>query len=156
MFIYLYTISKGLVSSVPDEDPLTLQIARGTGVVDRHETAIVDLCQSPGSSDKKVEECVVDFLAAGYADYVGEDDADVEDEVVCDDGDNECVIDNMMNMWDADLPPPPTTSGISDPPAEGTAKKVKPWSSRSSGSGTYVRDPVTGKMENIDETPKEW
>jgi hypothetical protein len=30
-------------------------------------------------------------------------------------------------------------------------KKVAPWASRSSGSGTYVRDPKTGKMVNIDE-----
>jgi len=30
-------------------------------------------------------------------------------------------------------------------------KKGWSWASRSSGSGTYVRDPKTGKMENIDE-----
>jgi hypothetical protein len=54
-------------------------------------------------------------------------------------------------MWDEDLPPQSTASESTDMSDEASAKKVKPWSSRSSGSGTYVRDPETGEMRNIDE-----
>ena len=134
-----------MVGAVASEDPLTIQVARGTEIFSRHESAVVDLCQSPGASDKEVENCVVDFLASGY---VVDDDDDRE--MMCDDDGEECMIDDMMNMWAEDLPLPPTTSGITDQPAENTAKKAKPWSSRSSPSGTYVRDPTTGQMRNID------
>ena len=127
-----------------------MHMARGSGVLERHESAVVDLCQSPGASDKEVENCVTDFLACGYSDPTSGDDD--EEEQLCDDADEECLIDNMMNLWADELPPPPTTSGITDQPGEGSAKKAKPWSSRSSPSGTYVRDPVTGQMRNIDET----
>ena len=49
-----------------------------------------------------------------------------------------------------ELPMPPTTTGIIDPDASTSSSKPKPWSSRSSPSGTFVRDPVTGEMRNID------
>lgn len=138
-----------MVSAVADEDPLTLKIARGTGVLDRHEASIVDLCLINGSSDSDVENCVVDYLAMGYDDSVFEQ----SDEEMCNEEDDECLINDMMNMWAEDLPAQPLT-GITDKPEKETMKKVKPWSSRSSPSGTFVRDPVTGQMRNIDET--EW
>jgi hypothetical protein len=136
-----------LVAAVADEDPLTVLVARGSGVLERHETAVVDLCQSTGPDDKEVENCVVDYLTGGYEDI--EDDIN-NDESYCneEDEDTECLLDNMMNMWADELPPPTTT--ITDDQPETEKEKVKPWSSRSSGSGTYVRDPVTGEMRNID------
>ena len=140
--------SKGLVASVPEDEPLLLQMARGTGVYERHEAFVVDLCQSPGVSDKQVEECVVKFLSSGY-----ETGADIDDEEEISEGndDSDAFIDDMMQTWADELPLPPTTSGITDG-SNGDMKssKPKPWSSRSSPSGTYVRDPVTGEMRNID------
>ena len=77
-------------------------------------------------------------------------DALDEDDEECDDDDLECMMDAMNSMWADELPPSKApTSGIMDRP-ETPAQKVKPWSSRSSPSGTYVRDPKTGQMRNID------
>jgi hypothetical protein len=101
-----------------------------------------------GASEKEVENCVVDFLAGGY-DEVGDNLHDQGAE--CGDDDTECLIDDMMNLWADEVPLPPTTSGIADQVnGENSAKKPKPWSSRSSPSGTWVRDPKTGQMRNID------
>eukprot|EP00535_Pseudo-nitzschia_heimii_P002226 CAMPEP_0197186764 /NCGR_PEP_ID=MMETSP1423-20130617/14562_1 /TAXON_ID=476441 /ORGANISM="Pseudo-nitzschia heimii, Strain UNC1101" /LENGTH=330 /DNA_ID=CAMNT_0042638165 /DNA_START=122 /DNA_END=1114 /DNA_ORIENTATION=+ len=154
---------KQLVSAVADEDPLTIEVVRGTGVLARHESTIVDLCSVAGTSDKDVQECVVDFLSGGY-DY---DDDDIEydeedtDLSLSDDEDAEGLIDGMMNLWADELQ---VSSGSTTTTAAATTKtttenteqavpskpKPKPWSSRSSPSGTWVRDPASGKMINID------
>jgi len=144
---------KRLVSAVVEEDPLTIQVVRGTNILERHESAIVDLCSVSSANDKEVQDCVVDFLAGGY-DY---DDAasavenknDVDETECEEDEDAECLIDGMMNLWADELPPPSTTTGITADTVQKTSKP-KPWSSRSSPSGTWVRDPKTGKMRNID------
>jgi hypothetical protein len=134
------------VSSVSDEDPLTLQIVRGTDVLERHETAIVDMCNMQGASEKEVENCVVDFLSGGY-DLKDDDDAGLSIGV----DNSEDLLDEMMNLWAGEVPLPQTNSGItSQVNGDTNTKKPKPWSSRSSGSGTWVRDPKTGEMRNID------
>lgn len=138
---------KGLVASVPAEDSLRICIARGTDVLEKHETALVDLCSSDGASDSEVEGCIVDFIKDGY--NLDEDDDQVTD---CGDEDTECLIDNMMDLWAEELPPPPPSSTADVDMSESSSKQPKPWSSRSSPSGTYVRDPVTGEMKNIDST----
>jgi hypothetical protein len=134
------------VGSRPDDEPLTLRVARGTAVAQDHERALVDLCSNPGASDQETEQCVIDFLVGGYTLLFEEDN-------FCDeDGDTECLVDNMYNMWNEDLP----TNGEAAASDQSTLDqsppepKVKPWSSRASPSGTFVRDPVTGKMKNID------
>jgi hypothetical protein len=136
---------KGLVASVPDTEPLTMRVARGTQVMAQHEEALEDLCAGPSTSDKEVEECMLEYLTQGY-NYQPDDD---EMECDADDDDTECLLDALHSIWYDDLPPPETTLEITDQPDQ-AAKKVKPWSSRSSGSGTYVVDPETGKMRNID------
>ena len=120
---------------------------RGTNVLERHESAIVDMCNMSGASEKEVEDCVVDFLSGGYDILLSDNEFDSTESVNKDD--SEVLIDDMMNLWANEVPLPPTTSGITDQVNNG-AKKPKPWSSRSSGSGTWVRDPKTGKMRNID------
>ena len=133
---------------------------RGTSVLADHESALVDLCSvTPGASDKQIEDCVVAYLkmeetedAAAEAAKLSGGDMLVsdDDDELCDDDDIECMMDAMNTMWADDLPPSKaSTSGIMDRP-ETPAQKVKPWSSRSSPSGTYVRDPKTGQMRNID------
>jgi hypothetical protein len=118
---------------------------------------LVDLCSNPGSSDPDTEQCVIDFLQGGY----DVDDASEEEEF-CDENDEECpLVDNLYNMWAQDVDDVLVSNGkaagaalASDPStlsSSPSAKaKVKPWSSRSSPSGTFVRDPVTGEMKNID------
>ena len=146
-------ISKQLVSAVPEKELLTIMVARGTIILERHEKTIVELCNLSETDDQNVQECVVNFIAGGYdydVDAANESDA-VKDEELCNDADTECLIDDMMNLWAEELPLPPTTSGITDQANKPTPKTVKPWSSRSSPSGTWVRDPKTGKMRNIDQ-----
>lgn len=143
--------SKGLVSATPEDKPLVLTVARGTDVFEKHEEALVELCSSPGGSDKEVEGCIVDFLKEGYDLGTSYDD-EVEDEIKdCGDEDTECMLDSMHNLWAEELPPPTVSMDGGEQSTE-SAAKVKPWSSRSSPSGTYVRDPVTGEMKNIDST----
>jgi hypothetical protein len=165
------SISKELVSAIPDEEPLTLIVARGTEVLANHETALVNLCSdNPGAQDDKaVEECVVAYLKDAYALDDGNDDnyngmdingMDINDDKDttrtansndCSDSEMECMIDSMNAMWANDLPLSNTsTEGITNAAELPKAAKVKPWSSRSSPSGTYVRDPKTGQMRNID------
>lgn len=142
-------VSKGLVSAVIEDDILELRVARNTGVLERHEASVVDICQTPGASDKEVENCVVEFLTAGYDDPMMAADDTNEGCSIDDDG-ADCLLDSMMNMWADELPMPPVLSGTKNAGEDATASKPKPWSSRSSPSGTFVRDPVTGQMKNID------
>lgn len=120
-----------------------------------HERALVDLCSGDGSSDDEVEQCVLDFLTQGYD--AGSPGSDVGNEEECsleEDG-VDCLLDGMHSMWAEDmavLPVPPVSNGAQDgeDPLSNQNSKPKPWSSRSSPSGTFVRDPVTGEMKNID------
>jgi hypothetical protein len=127
---------------------LDFRIARGTQVINAHETALVDLCASVGADDKEIEECVVNFLTSTY----GEEEEEPEPEGECDDDDDECLMDGLFaNIWDMEETAPAIVKVEAD--AEGEepkSKKPLPWRSRSSPSGTYVRDPATGEMKNID------
>jgi hypothetical protein len=78
--------------------------------------------------------------------------------------DGECLLNDLHSLWASDLPisttlqrpqnnMPLSSNGAirvdtSDNVASSSA--VKPWSSRASPSGTFVRDPTTGKMKNVD------
>jgi hypothetical protein len=110
---------------------------------------LIDLCSNPGSSDQETEQCVIAFLVGGYA--IQDDD---KEENLCDDGDAECLVDSLYSMWAEDLAPTNDAAAASDKSAVDQSPpeaKVKPWSSRVSSSGTFVLDPASGKMKNIDE-----
>jgi len=145
---------KSRIGSMPEDEPLHLSVARGTDVLEKHEEYLVELCSSNGPSDKQIEGSIEKFLSEGYftdespAAAAGADDDDEKD-IVSDAGDD--LVGDMYNIWAEELPPPPPISENSEQPRE-TAEKIKPWSSRSSPSGTFVRDPVTGEMKNIDST----
>ena len=141
---------RALVSACPTAQPLLLRLARGTPVMLDHEEAVVDLCSNPGKADSEVDECVTDFLRAGY--YTEGQDAVPEEDTKDAPGedDNDDLLDNMFNMWAEDLPAPPPLSTDDLGDSKDEQSKPKPWSSRSSPSGTFVRDPRTGKMTNID------
>eukprot|EP00525_Craspedostauros_australis_P003695 CAMPEP_0198116888 /NCGR_PEP_ID=MMETSP1442-20131203/15211_1 /TAXON_ID= /ORGANISM="Craspedostauros australis, Strain CCMP3328" /LENGTH=287 /DNA_ID=CAMNT_0043774817 /DNA_START=150 /DNA_END=1013 /DNA_ORIENTATION=- len=145
------------VSAVADDVPLELIVARGSDVMAKHEEVLVQLCATPGASDKAIEESVVDYLASGFDynnAYDGSEDED-DDDTIPDamrlDEDVDGMIDDINNLWADDMMIGVPTNSASDGSSQQAAKpKVKPWSSRSSPSGTWVRDPQTGEMRNID------
>ena len=136
--------SKGMVGSRPETEALEIHVARGSTAFDDHEKAVIELCSNE-SSDKEIEQCVVDYLSMDYKNDVSTSE---EEECDVDDPDADCLVDNLLGMWAEDLPPPTTTT-VENEVVEKPKDTVKPWSSRSSPSGTFVRDPVTGKMKNI-------
>lgn len=142
--------SKGFVGSRPEDEPLQIRVARGTSVAVDHERTLIDMCSNPGSSDQETEQCVIDFLVGGYT-LLDDDDEEI---TMCDeDDDTECLVDSLYSMWAEDLAPTNGPAAASDQSTQDKSppeSKVKPWSSRVSSSGTYVLDPATGKMKNID------
>lgn len=152
LIIFFGMKRKGMVASRPAEEALQIQIARGTNVMDEHEIAVIDLC-SKDTDDKEIEQCVIDYLAMDYVELDGnalKAKQNGDDEECVPDDEDDCLVDNLYNMWAEDLPAPIPQQPLSDESSEKPTETVKPWSSRSSPSGTWVRDPVTGKMKNID------
>ena len=140
---------RGLVAARPDDEPLVLRVARGTNVLEEHEQALVELCSDPTLDGKESEECIVSFLRDGYSlDTNGE--VPVESDV--DQMETEAEVDlvaNMYDMWNEDMGLNTPQTNSDDSEEERPQPAAKPWSSRSSPSGTYVRDPKTGAMRNI-------
>lgn len=132
--------SKGLVASCPEEQPLSVQLKRGTSALEDHETALVAICSDPMALTES-DECVLDYLKGGY--QIDEDEP-VE---VAEDASE--LLDNLHGLW-ADELPVATPSVAPEATEASSSNKPKPWSSRSSPSGTFVRDPKTGEMRNID------
>eukprot|EP00548_Thalassiothrix_antarctica_P000866 CAMPEP_0194146144 /NCGR_PEP_ID=MMETSP0152-20130528/19914_1 /TAXON_ID=1049557 /ORGANISM="Thalassiothrix antarctica, Strain L6-D1" /LENGTH=223 /DNA_ID=CAMNT_0038846587 /DNA_START=267 /DNA_END=938 /DNA_ORIENTATION=+ len=165
-----YVLGEGIdsvtsaVADRPADEQLNFSIARGTEVLEQHESALIQLCTSLSENEKETEECVINFLTTTYEDYNEEfiptpkwvdEDADkpeLENEEDEDDGDS--LLENMFeNMWVDELREvAPVEKKQTELKTEVKSKVTKPmpWRSRSSPSGTYVRDPKTGKMVNID------
>lgn len=134
---------RSLVGGRPDGSSLVIRVARGSDIMERHELALVELCII--GDDATTAECI----SAIYT----EEEINIESEMApCDeDDDTECMLDSMWGVFTEGLPTATSEEDIVDDEVKEVKKKVAPWSSRSSGSGTYVRNPKTGKMENIDE-----
>ena len=115
--------------------------------MEQHEEFLVELCSLDGPNDKQLESSIEKFLADGYCSDYGSE----EDDIVATDGEED-LVSAMNDIWASELPPPPSIDGSNLEQPKDTAEKIKPWSSRSSPSGTFVRDPVTGEMKNIDST----
>ena len=137
---------RSLVAGRTEKQFLTLVVLRGTDVLEKHEATLVDLCILPEGQgkDAAVEKCIETLYQATY------DMGDIEGPD-CEDKDTECMIDSMFDMWDNDMVELRDVIKEKEEEAPEEVKKPAPWSSRSSPSGTYVRDPKTGKMMNIDE-----
>lgn len=127
-------------------------VARGTRVLDDHEEKLVDLCSNPTLDSKETDECITSFLRDGY--YV--DDTPLGDEAsdaaLSENGlQGGDILNDVFSIWadDVKVLTPEKQPGKNQ---EAMVEKpiAKPWSSRSSPSGTYVRDPRTGKVTNID------
>mmetsp|Transcript_20666 Transcript_20666/g.31073 ORF Transcript_20666/g.31073 Transcript_20666/m.31073 type:complete len:270 (-) Transcript_20666:354-1163(-) len=145
------------VSGKSEGEVLNLVVARGTNVVSDHESALVDICTSIGQNEQEIEECVVDYLTTTYEEEMKlasetlKKESNLEDKEY----DEDKLLNNILeNMWGDELEEmlPTNTTDISEDVAEKESpKKVAPWRSRSSPSGTFVRDPSTGQMINIDD-----
>mmetsp|Transcript_22977 Transcript_22977/g.41398 ORF Transcript_22977/g.41398 Transcript_22977/m.41398 type:complete len:309 (+) Transcript_22977:120-1046(+) len=138
---------RSLVSGRPDENPLIMRIARGSDVMERHELALVELCII--GDDATTADCIDTIYSADASDFYL-DGEDTDDGALCveDDG-TECMLDSMWSDWSFEEEKEEETKV--EEVEEKPKKVAQPWASRSSGSGTYVRDPKTGKMRNIDE-----
>mmetsp|Transcript_9625 Transcript_9625/g.15933 ORF Transcript_9625/g.15933 Transcript_9625/m.15933 type:complete len:290 (+) Transcript_9625:101-970(+) len=136
---------KSLVAGRADDSTLNICVARGTDVMERHELALVELCII--GDDAATSDCI-DKIYADDDFIVGDVDM-----VGCDEDDGaECLLDAMWDTWSEVVPSAiDSEEEMKEEEDKPKKKKVAPWSSRSSPSGTYVRDPKTGKMVNIDE-----
>jgi hypothetical protein len=143
--------STSTVAGIPDGEVLELQILRGTKIMEQHDSALVDICASIGKDEKEIEECVVSFLSSAFA----EDQEDFND-IGENAPDTDSILDDaFQTLWGSEsmeLNAAPV-SDTNSPSKEISAKSSKPlpWRSRSSPSGTFVRDPKTGKLRNIDD-----
>ena len=136
--------SRSLVAGRPEESPLKMRVARGSDVVERHELSLVELCIV--GDDASTNECIATIYASDNDVFLpGDSDMPACDE----DDDAECMLDSMWDSWSDGLVEPAEEEKVVEEKKE--KKKVQPWSSRASPSGTYVRDPKTGKLVNIDE-----
>jgi hypothetical protein len=100
------------------------------------------------------------FLKSGYC--VDDDDDDDDDESASgeecnEDSDADCLVDSMYQDWHNDFEEDDAGFQETDWETmdnqnnnEPTKSTPTPWSSRSSPSGTFVHDPATGKLRNID------
>jgi len=136
---------KSLVAGRAEDSTLRVCVARGSDVMERHEMALVELCII--GDDAETNDCINKIYAVD--DFIVGDGA----MAACEEDDGtECLLDSIWDTWSEGVPS--AMNGEEEEMKEDVAekkKKVAPWPSRSSPSGTYVRDPKTGKMINIDE-----
>lgn len=137
---------QALIAGHPEDEPISIFVARGTNVESEHDTALVDICTFNEGLDSQIEECIVGLNRYDY------DFDDEEPTVDCGDDDSECLIDQMYGSWGDEMSEFADKADIDEGATEEqpAKKKPAPWSSRSSPSGTFVRDPKTGEMRNID------
>jgi len=136
---------KSLVAGRAEDSTLKMCVARGSDVMERHELALVELCII--GDDAATADCIDKIYAND--DFIAGD----AEMAACDEDDGtECLLDAMWDTWSEGVPTAMNNEEeVKEEDEQPKKKKVAPWASRSSGSGTYVRDPKTGKMVNIDE-----
>lgn len=123
--------------------------------MEAHENALVELCMTPGGNDDQVEECLTTIMAGAY--FVDNNDEkskdDSQDEMTMDcDEEGECLLESMYQMWEEDMPTAVKSKSdeMDTDESRNEGETIAPWSSRSSPSGTYQRDPATGEMKRTD------
>mmetsp|Transcript_17014 Transcript_17014/g.19476 ORF Transcript_17014/g.19476 Transcript_17014/m.19476 type:complete len:335 (+) Transcript_17014:147-1151(+) len=141
---------RSLITGRPEEKELIIKVIRYTDVLQKHESTLVDLCILPEGSfydrDKNMEKCIETMYNANYE----IDELETMDDS-CGDKDMECMLDTLGDLWNDDWDEDDKDGDKKgdDDVKEVEKNKPAPWSSRSSGSGTYVR--INGTMVNIDE-----
>lgn len=132
---------KSLISGKPKDKLLSIHVLRGTDIKSRHEDALLELCDIDEESADT--EFMSDCLSTIY-----QHEEDIPENADCVDTDMECMLDKVFDVWNDEFPTALTENNIIEDIVE-EVKKPKPWARRSSPSGTYVRDPATGKLKNI-------
>jgi hypothetical protein len=159
-----------------DNEPFTLRVLRGTTALHDHEVTLTELCSNPDTTSTEAEQCMIDYIQGGYAiaenprgtsttrssgtanmdGTIGDGESNILLGDNDTDNDGECLLNDIHSLWASDLPMSSSlqqqsqnTASTSNIPKTATSA-VKPWSSRASPSGTFVRDPTTGKMKNLD------
>jgi len=140
---------RSLIAGRQSEMNLTLKVIRNTNIQTEHEKALIDMCILPEGEgeDSNLSKCIEALYDSEY------EIDDGEETKACEDADTECMLDAMVGIWGDELDVMGAGTKIEEKEEENTKKKKTGWSwaSRSSGSGTYVRDPKTRKMVNIDD-----
>lgn len=141
---------RSLVGGRLPSKELTIWVLRGTDVMARHESVLVDLCTVDADAD--MDDCIHTIMNEIELNSLATEtgiNADCDPE-------GECLLDAMADFWTAETDDVFGTDTVEEeapnqagPTAEPAKKQARPWASRSSPSGTYVRDPVTGKLRNI-------
>ena len=150
---------KSLVSGRPHELPLTIRVARGTSCRDRHESALMKLCEEDQVANEKILSNTINSFFS--QDYFDEEIENKVNECSVETDESDCMIDAMCALWgeECEVNIPANTESNSETSQkkavdidveEAPKKKQSSYFSRSSPSGTYIRDPATGKMENVD------
>jgi len=143
---------RSLVAGRQTEMNLILKVIRNTNVQTEHEKALVDMCILPDGEgkDSQISKCISALYDSEY------EIDDMEGPKACEDTETQCMVDMMLGSWGDELN---EVMGITEEEhCEGESgepqKESKGWSWGNGGgsrSGTYVRDPKTRKMVNIDE-----
>uniref|UniRef100_A0A7S1GJI6 PDZ domain-containing protein n=1 Tax=Cyclophora tenuis TaxID=216820 RepID=A0A7S1GJI6_CYCTE len=141
-----------LVQGRPEEDPLSFQIVRGTSVAAEHEERLLELCTESAGSDKEIDDRIQAFLDGAYEmpQVSATTDEEEKGDSVSKDEKADELLDSMQSLWQEEIPEFNNNDDAAKEEDVPTKPKPRPWSSRSSPSGTYVRDPATGIMRNID------
>ena len=130
------------------DDDLVIMIMRDSDVMSAHESSLVDACVLP-DNDKDIEKCIESMYQADYdmrKGAINGNNSDIdanEAEKSCEDDDMDCMLDAMFNVW-SDETGLQKEEKVEEDKKE-KKKKPAPWSSRSSPSGTYVRDPKVSR-----------
>lgn len=135
-----------------DSRGLVIKVVRGSLVMNDHESALVDLCTLP-ENEVKVDQCIETLYKRDYDLKVATNDNDDDNTILpppCDDAETECMLDALFSSWENEMNLDTEDNENELEQQESDIQKPAPWSSRSSPSGTFVRDPKTGKMINID------
>ena len=130
------------------------------------EECMLDYLKQAYNDDNNNDDKEESFLSSSS--FLEQEDKEQEDKEECivsdnDDDDNDCILDNVLDLWNQDLDVLDPTNRISKQSTETimdgmddnnnknkkSSSQIKPWSSRSSPSGTFVRDPKTGQMKNV-------
>ena len=109
------------MAAITNSEPLDLRLARGTTVLAAHEAAVVELCSQPDRSYEDVDECVVDFLQAGYWNEESDSASPANDKEPSEEEDN--LLENMFSMWAEDLPDVKSSAPLTPPTQERSKQK---------------------------------
>jgi len=143
---------RSLVAGRPKEMNLILKVIRNTNVQIEHEKTLVDMCILPDGEgkDSQVSKCISALYESEY------EVDNLEGQKACDDIDTQCMLDMMLGSWGNELNEVmgKTEEEQEQEEIEETVEESKGWSWGNGGgsrSGTFVRDPKTRKMVNIDD-----